>query len=124
MPIRVLLLAALFADIAVAADGPTITNVRCGRLLDVVAGKYLKNAKVTLLAGFTTIRNLGADEYSDIAIRDGIAAGDIDGPRMLVSGPALGITGGHCDENLLPFEYHRVYEGVADGPWAARAKVR
>ncbi len=43
---------------------------------------------------------------------------------MLVSGPPLGITGGHCDENLLPFEYHKVAEGVADGPWAARQKVR
>ena len=43
---------------------------------------------------------------------------------MLVSGPALGITGGHCDDNLLPFEYHHVSEGGADGPWAARAKVR
>ena len=84
----------------------------------------VKNARTTLLAGFTTIRNVGADEFSDVAIRDGIAAGDIDGPRMLVSGPALGITGGHCDENLLPYEYHRVGEGVADGPWAARAMVR
>jgi imidazolonepropionase-like amidohydrolase len=43
---------------------------------------------------------------------------------MMVSGPALGITGGHCDNNLLPFEYHRVSEGVADGPWAVRQKVR
>ena len=185
-------MAALFVDIAVAADGPTITVVRCARLLDVIAGKYLtnanviisddtitgvggtppsgsrvldlsagtclpglidvhdhitfdptingyaalgisahrstvtgvKNAKTTLLAGFTTIRNLGADQYSDVAIRDGISAGDIDGPRMLVSGPPLSITGGHCDETLLPFEYHRVGEGVADGPWAARTKVR
>ncbi len=83
-----------------------------------------KNARLTLHAGFTTIRNVGAAGFSDVAVRDGVNAGEIEGPRMLVSGPALGITGGHCDDNLLPFEYHHVSEGVADGPWAARAKVR
>ncbi|MGH8168882.1 MAG: metal-dependent hydrolase family protein, partial [Woeseiaceae bacterium] len=50
--------------------------------------------------------------------------GEIVGPRMRVSGPALGITGGHCDNNLLPHEYDLVAEGVANGPWAVRAKVR
>jgi imidazolonepropionase-like amidohydrolase len=87
-----------------------------------VAG--VKNARLTLRAGFTTVRNVGADGYSDVALRDGINAGEIEGPRLLVSGPALGITGGHCDENLLPFEYHHTSLGVADSPWAARAKVR
>ncbi len=83
-----------------------------------------KNARLTVRAGFTTVRNVGASGYTDVALRDGIDAGDIEGPRMLVSGPPLGITGGHCDNNLLPFEYHHKAEGVADGPWAARAKVR
>jgi imidazolonepropionase-like amidohydrolase len=83
-----------------------------------------KNARITLRAGFTTIRNVGADGFTDVAVRDGINAGEIEGPRMLVSGPLLGITGGHCDNNLLPFEFHYKAEGVADGPWAARAKVR
>jgi imidazolonepropionase-like amidohydrolase len=83
-----------------------------------------KNARLTLRAGFTTVRNVGASGYTDVALRDGIDAGDIEGPRMLVSGPPLGITGGHCDDSLLPFEYHHTAEGVADGPWAARAKVR
>jgi len=83
-----------------------------------------KNARLTLLAGFTTIRNVGADGFADVAVRDGINSGEIPGPRMFVSGPPLGITGGHCDDNLLPFEYHHVASGVADGPWAARAKVR
>jgi len=84
----------------------------------------VKSARQTLLAGFTTVRNVGADGYSDVALRDGIEAGDVDGPRMLVSGPALGITGGHCDNNLLAPEFHYTDPGVADGPWAARAKVR
>lgn len=83
-----------------------------------------RNARLTLRAGFTTIRNVGAAGFSDVAVRDGVNAGEIEGPRMLVSGPALGITGGHCDDNLLPSEFHHVSEGVADGPWAARAKVR
>src|SRR5215813_13078288 len=83
-----------------------------------------KNARLTLPAGFTTVRNVGADGFADVAIRDGINKGEILGPRMFVSGPALGITGGHCDDNLLPFEYHHISNGVADGPWAARAKVR
>ena len=43
---------------------------------------------------------------------------------MFVSGPALGITGGHCDNNLLAPEFHYTDSGVADGPWAVRAKVR
>jgi len=84
----------------------------------------VKNARATLHAGFTTIRNVGASGYTDVAVRDGVNAGEIEGPRMLVSGPPLGITGGHCDDNLLPFEYHHRAEGVADGPWPARAKVR
>ena len=84
----------------------------------------VKNALLTLRAGFTTVRNVGASGYSDVALRDGINAGEVDGPRMFVSGPALGITGGHCDNNLLAPEFKFRDEGVADGPWAARTKVR
>jgi imidazolonepropionase-like amidohydrolase len=84
----------------------------------------VKNARITLRAGFTTVRNVGATGYTDVAVRDGINAGEIEGPRMLVSGPPLSITGGHCDNNLLPAEYHSKAEGVADGPWTAREKVR
>jgi imidazolonepropionase-like amidohydrolase len=83
-----------------------------------------KNARLTLLAGFTTVRNVGADGFSDVALRDAINAGDVPGPRMLVSGPALGITGGHCDNNLLPYEYHATGDGVADGIAAVQHKVR
>jgi imidazolonepropionase-like amidohydrolase len=83
-----------------------------------------RNARLTLEAGFTTVRNVGAEGYSDVALRDAINAGDIPGPRMLVSGPALGITGGHCDENLLPFEYHVTAEGVADGVEGVQHKAR
>ncbi len=84
----------------------------------------VKNARKTVEAGFTTVRNVGAESFTDVAVRDGINAGEIPGPRMIVSGPPLGITGGHCDNNLLPYEFHYKDQGVADGPWAARAKVR
>ena len=83
-----------------------------------------KNARVTLEAGFTTVRNVGADGFTDVALRDAINAGDVPGPRMLVSGPLLGITGGHCDNNLLPYEYHAEGYGVADGIAAVQHKVR
>jgi len=83
-----------------------------------------KNARATLLAGFTTVRNVGASGFSDVALRDAINAGDVPGPRMLVSGPALGITGGHCDNNMLPSEYRAIGDGVADGIAAVQHKVR
>jgi imidazolonepropionase-like amidohydrolase len=84
----------------------------------------VENAKVTLDAGFTTVRNVGAGDYTDVALRDEIDAGHIPGPHMQVSGPPLGITGGHCDENLLPFQYHLTGGGVADGIAAVQQRVR
>ncbi|WP_440056001.1 Xaa-Pro dipeptidase [Pseudoalteromonas sp. T1lg65] len=82
------------------------------------------NAKRTLEAGFTSVRNLGAGGYADIALRDAISDGDVPGPRIFASGPALGITGGHCDNNLFTHEHKVVADGVADGPWQVRKKVR
>ncbi|HLH33752.1 MAG TPA: amidohydrolase family protein [Alloacidobacterium sp.] len=83
-----------------------------------------RNAKVTLEAGITTVRNVGAEGYADVDLRDAINEGLIEGPHMQVSGPPLGITGGHCDDNLLPFEYHQTAGGVADGVEAVQHKVR
>lgn len=83
-----------------------------------------KNAKITLEAGFTTVRNVAADGFTDVALRDAINDGDVPGPRMLVSGPPLSITGGHCDDNLLPYEFHVQADGVADGIPAVQHKVR
>ena len=81
-------------------------------------------AKITLEAGFTTVRNVGASGYSDVALRDYINAGYIPGPHMQVSGPPLGITGGHCDNNFLPASYHATADGVADGIAAVEHQVR
>jgi len=84
----------------------------------------VKNAKNTLLAGFTTVRNVGAGSFSDVALKKAINKGVVIGPTLFVSGPALGITGGHCDSNLLPHEYDYRSEGVVDSPWEARKQVR
>lgn len=85
----------------------------------------VNNAERTLMAGFTTIRNTGADGYETLAIRDAINDGDIPGPRMFVAGPPVGIVGGHCsDNNYLPPEAEATGVGVATGPWGMREKVR
>lgn len=83
------------------------------------------NAEKTLMAGFTTVRNVGAGDFADVALRDAINSGLVNGPRMYVSGPPVSIIGGHCsDHNLLPNDFHILGEGVATGPWEMRAKVR
>lgn len=92
---------------------------------DTRAALYgVRAARKTLEAGFTTVRNVGAAGFGDVALRDAINAGDFAGPRMRTAGYAIGIKGGHCDENLLPPEVNVTGRGVADGPWEARAKVR
>jgi imidazolonepropionase-like amidohydrolase len=83
-----------------------------------------RNARVTLEAGFTTVRNVGADGYSDIALRDSINAGEVPGPRVIPSGPALSITGGHGDENYLAPQFNFSMDGVADGVDGVIHKVR
>jgi imidazolonepropionase-like amidohydrolase len=82
------------------------------------------NARATLLAGITSVRNVGADGYTDVDLRDAINSGQVIGPHMQVSGPLIGITGGHCDDDLLPFRFHAVGDGVADGIAQVQHMVR
>ncbi|HEA17246.1 MAG TPA: amidohydrolase family protein [Pseudoalteromonas prydzensis] len=104
---------------------PTVPrSERIGQSVPRKAIKAAYFAEKTLMAGFTTLRNVGAEGYSVIAVRDGINAGDIIGPRIWAAGPSLGVTGGHCDNNRLPPEMKYTAEGVANGPWAVREKVR
>jgi imidazolonepropionase-like amidohydrolase len=92
---------------------------------DIRAALYgARSARVTLESGFTAVRNVGAGGFGDVALRDAINDGELAGPRMRVAGYAIGIMGGHCDNNLLPQDFHYTERGVADGPWEARAKVR
>jgi imidazolonepropionase-like amidohydrolase len=89
----------------------------------VVAHVY---AQRTLAAGFTTIRNVGAGNYVDFAVRNAINAGKIAGPRMQASGPSLSATGGHGDLNgMSPYlRFEGDINGVADGVDAIRKKIR
>jgi imidazolonepropionase-like amidohydrolase len=86
----------------------------------------VENARKTLMAGFTTVRNVGAPNFDDLALRQAINDGFVPGPRMQAAGHALGITGGHCDENgfkpgLLD---GTPATGIANGQDEVRAAVR
>ncbi len=86
----------------------------------------VENARRTLMAGFTTVRNAGSGDFADVALRNAVNQGFIVGPRILASGNALGITGGHCDENgfrpgLVEGDWRT---GVANGPWEIVAATR
>jgi imidazolonepropionase-like amidohydrolase len=85
-----------------------------------------RNAAITLRAGFTTVRDLGASDFADIALMRAIDDGWVPGPRVIPAGHAVGITGGHCDETgwapgVLP---RGVEQGIADGPDGVMAAVR
>jgi imidazolonepropionase-like amidohydrolase len=84
------------------------------------------NVRNTLMAGFTSIRNVGAPDFDDIAIRKAIDEGWVIGPRMQTAAHALGITGGHCDENGFKpgLQDGDFKTGIADGPDQIRAAVR
>jgi imidazolonepropionase-like amidohydrolase len=82
------------------------------------------NAKKTLEAGFTTIRNVGSANYDDVAIKQGIEQGIVPGPRIVPATYAIGATGGHCDATELPPSLAAPKPAVANGPEEIRATVR
>ena len=95
------------SDVTVPAGASTIdlpsTTLLPG-LIDAhvhltLAGRPAENARATLAAGFTTVQDLGAVTYANISLRDAINAGRVEGPRVIASGPWLGISGGICDFN-------------------------
>lgn len=87
------------------------------------------NARITLMAGFTTVRDVGSAEFIDVGLRNAIANGVVPGPRMLVAVNAIGATGGHCD-NAAGFRFGLfgketgIETGVANGPDEIRQAVR
>ncbi len=90
------------------------------------AVRSVGHAEKTLLAGITTVRNVGAERFHDMALRTAIDEGHVRGPRMQNAGHSLGITGGHCDDNgfrpgLLESTWR---EGIANGADEVRAAVR
>jgi imidazolonepropionase-like amidohydrolase len=88
-----------------------------------------ENARKTLIAGITTVRDVGSHDFIDVGLRNAINAGKIPGPRMLVAVHAIGATGGHCDDqagfrfDLFGFEAGPA-QGVINGPEDARKAVR
>lgn len=98
--------------------------LRRGYSLPRMTVKAVKNAEITLMAGFTTVRNLGGPGYAVIGVRESINAGEVPGPRIWAAGHSVGITGGHCDDNFSPPEKKSKSPAAADGPWQVRAKVR
>lgn len=82
------------------------------------------NAKKTLDAGFTTVRNVGSSDFGDVALRQAIDGGWVSGPRVVTATWAIGATGGHCDDTGLPPSYDYKAVSQVDSPDAARAKVR
>jgi len=85
-----------------------------------------RNAYNLLMAGFTSIRNVGAPNFDDMALRKAINEGWVPGPRMQAAGHAIGITGGHCDENAYKpglFD-NGIRDGIANGPEEGRSIVR
>ena len=82
-------------------------------------------AKRTLEAGFTTVRDVGAPELIDVALRNAINEGVVDGPRMLVATLALSATGGHGDLNgFSPYIHFQQMSNIADGVDEVRKAVR
>lgn len=84
----------------------------------------VSNAKKTLEAGFTTIRNVGSDNFDDVAIKQGIEGGYVPGPRIVPATYAIGATGGHCDTTEFPPSISVPSPQIANGPVEIRATVR
>jgi imidazolonepropionase-like amidohydrolase len=82
------------------------------------------NARTTLNAGFTTVRNVGSSDFADVALQQAIDGGWITGPRIVPAAYAIGATGGHCDDTGLPPYYDKKGPSVISGPEDAREKVR
>jgi imidazolonepropionase-like amidohydrolase len=84
----------------------------------------VKNARAMLMAGFTTVRNVGSAGYNDVGLKQSIAEGYAVGPRIIPGATSIGATGGHCDETFYPPSFARKGIAVGDGPQELRGKVR
>ena len=84
----------------------------------------VENARDMLHAGFTTVRNVGSDNYSDVGYKQAAEEGLIEAPRIVPAAHSLGATGGHCDQTYLPPSYKVKSPAVGDGPQELRARVR
>lgn len=121
---RTLLPGLIDMHVHLTAD-PTLSGYRGLEFTDnfwTVVG--VANARKTVEAGFTTVRNVGSANYDDVALKQGIDNGYVPGPRIVPATYAIGATGGHCDSTEFPPSVHVDSPAVADGPEAIRAVVR
>jgi imidazolonepropionase-like amidohydrolase len=102
-----------------------------GAVTDAAADDALwgaANARLTLLAGFTTVRDVGADHFADVALQRAIDAGRVPGPRLIAAGHLIGISGGHCDaDGYAPGALggeRGPLQGIANSPDQVREAVR
>ncbi|CAN5484522.1 Xaa-Pro dipeptidase [soil metagenome] len=82
------------------------------------------NAKKTLEAGFTTIRNVGSDRFDDVGLREAIDEGYVVGPRIVTATYAIGATGGHCDSTFFPPSMDQKGPYNVDSPDEGRKRMR
>jgi imidazolonepropionase-like amidohydrolase len=82
------------------------------------------HAARTLNAGFTTVRNVGADAWNDVGLRQAIEEGKVPGPRVVTAAYSFGATGGHCDSTFFPPSMKQQSEFNADNPEEGRKRVR
>ncbi len=118
-----------FIDLHVHLTGQSGDDSRAERITKSDAHASLRAAmyaKRTLMAGFTTVRNLGSRGEAMFALRDAIAAGHVTGPKILVAGYSITPTGGHADVHGYRAEISAVLasSGVCDGPDDCRRAVR
>jgi imidazolonepropionase-like amidohydrolase len=84
----------------------------------------VRNARDMLDAGFTTVRNVGSDNYADVGYKQAIDEGLMIGPRIVPAAHSLGATGGHCDQTYLPPSFAARGKAVGDGAQELRTRVR
>ena len=104
---------------------PTLSGYRQLEFTDnfwTVVG--VANARRTLDAGFTTVRNVGSSNYDDVALKQGIERGYVPGPRIVPATYALGATGGHCDATEFPPSIQVPHPQIANTPDEFRGAVR
>jgi imidazolonepropionase-like amidohydrolase len=115
-----------FIDMHVHLDNPAeIGGYRSLEFTDSFFPVFAVGAARAMLdAGFTTVRNVGSTDRSDVGLKQAIEAGFATGPRIVPAGYSIGATGGHCDSTFLPPSLETPQDGVADGPQALRNEVR
>ncbi|MBQ5813706.1 MAG: amidohydrolase family protein [Clostridia bacterium] len=93
-------------------------------LLGDAVVQALENARINLMAGFTTVRDCGSKGFTNVSVRNAIAQGKFPGSRIFASGGGISSTGGHADDHFSPYLKNTLGIGPCDGPYEARKAAR